>query len=229
MKIKKLIYHIILGISSIIINFQTAALAKPSCDFRGISIGDQLSQREIMEKLGFPKFILNPDLSLFEINGQPKEKIATILKDDGMFMAREELEMSVGPYCNENSCVVPAGINIGNNIPAYVYIAFDGKSKIKAIDLSFSYFNWGDVSELVRRKYGSNWEVNERDDFVLELKTKNITPVHITNIEYKELGTNGDTKCKIFGESVGFLFAYPKSVYGTIHGGFAIEKAYDDF
>jgi hypothetical protein len=102
------------------LSFASPSHAETPCDFKGISVGSRMSPAEIMSALGVSQYKTNPS----------KHYDMALVKKYGMIPAAEIEEWNIGPYCDDESCVVPYGIRVGNGngIPVQAFILFPRRS-----------------------------------------------------------------------------------------------------
>jgi hypothetical protein len=135
--------------------FASPLLAETACDFKGISIGNKMSQAQIMSALGVTHYKTNP---------APRPQ-SLALTEKYEFMAAGEIEDSeIGPYCSTTMCTVPFGVVVetSHSNPVRVDISFD-KGLITKVIVSFSETYWDEMLSIFDQKYGANWTTARSD------------------------------------------------------------------
>src|SRR5882724_2601943 len=85
--------------------FASSSHAETPCDFKGVSVGDKMISAEVMTALGVTKYKVNPPPFSW------KERHAVIEKY-GVVAASELADWDIGPHCNDDSCVIPYGVDV---------------------------------------------------------------------------------------------------------------------
>src|SRR5262245_31655092 len=88
--------------------FAAPAHAVVPCDFKGFSVGDEMTREQLMQQLGISKFKLDPKRSSFEETWPLQEKY-------GVIGAAEIEEEKIGSFCSEKSCTIPFGLTVGDD------------------------------------------------------------------------------------------------------------------
>lgn len=193
-----------------------------SCDFRGINVGDKMTPKEIMNKLGVSSFKINPKRpDIFQM--QP------LIDKHGFIPASEIIDWKIGPYCSNSSC--RASLNIGIDIPSSVFISFDPKNyQIQAIDVTINASNWEDLLEIIKKKYGQNWKSENSIIRISNLETKTAMNLDRQYLTHSSGGTNPKTKdqCSISANQYDIIFAHADPL-GLYHSVFEIKLISDNF
>lgn len=177
--------RIIVGISLVFV-IPTSCAAAP-CDFKGVSIGDKLTRKQLMAKLGIKHFKLDPDYTLW----RPAENDE---RQYGYIGARDIAMWRAGPICIADVCYVPFGVEMKAKVPASVEIVFAGDT-ITDIRVGFSSQYWEQIVPTLIQKYGLNRYVEKNPNYVIidDLTNKSVT-VNRTIIASKAGGLNEKTK-----------------------------------
>lgn len=196
--------------------FASPLLAETPCDFKGISVGNKMSQAELMAALGVTQYKMNP--ARRSLSDQSME---IAVKKYGLLAAGELEDWEIGPYCDETSCHIPYGIRVGNNdgIPVKVFISFH-EGLISGIDVSFSETSWDEMLPIFDQKYGADWNVERTDLPITNYETKEYNTVKRIVLEHGTNGTNRSTKdhCKIWATNFDIIFEHhdPLGAYQSL-------------
>jgi hypothetical protein len=180
-----------------------------------------MSPVEIMSALGVSQYTTKPhrpfDMALVERYGLPA--------------AAEIEEWNIGPFCDDDECVVPHGIRVGNadSIPIKATVSFqDGV--ITEIVVEFSETFWDEVVPIIDRKYGGDWKVDLEDMVVMNYENKKSQKVQRINLEHVTNGTNLSTKdrCKIWATNYDVFFEHHDS-FGPYHSEIVIQLISTNF
>ena len=212
--------QVVAGIS-FLFGISTCCAAAP-CDFRGVSVGDKLTQKQLMAKLGIKHFRLNP---------RPDLWLPT--KDDerryGYLGAQDVARWRVGPFCLLDACYIPYGVEIEAKVPAFVEIVYGGNDTITDIWVQFNSRYWEKVAPTLIQKYGLNWDAEKDHNFVIadEVTQKSVT-VDRTVITNKSGGVNDKTKghCEISAANYNAVFL-PHSRLGPYRSFLGIDMIQD--
>jgi hypothetical protein len=200
----------------------SASHAATPCDFKGISVGNNMTPPEIMSMLGVSKYKMNPTRPSFE-------EMKPLYDKYGLLPAAEIEDWNIGPYCAETYCEAPYGIVVGVDTPASVHVAFH-QGLVTEIDVSYSETYWDDILPVLNQKYGADWDV-EHDDMPITNIESNATSIlpritlnHATN------GTNQSTKdrCQIQATNLDIVFEH-HDAYGPYHSIFMIKLISKNF
>lgn len=189
-------------VSLALLLYCSAANAAPPCDFKGLSVGDKATPKQIMKRFGFDKYkdadeaqkIAHGDVA-YQAYLKRAEKV-------GLINAADEQDFHLGPACGRNYCRIPFGVTVGiESFPIRVglFIAFDKGGTIEAIDVSYDSLDWGAVLTLLNTKFGDDWRVEETPDITTDLETKKSEQVTVIVLTHKTFGINAKTgdKCSI--------------------------------
>ncbi len=202
--------------------FISNANATP-CDFKGINVGDKMSPKEIMDKLGVSKYKINPKRpELIEM--QP------LIDKHGFISASEIIDWNLGPYCAYDSCRIP-GVHIGIDIPSSVFVSFNPKSyQIQAIDVAINASNWDDLIEIIKRKYGENWKNENSVIRISNRETKTAMNLDRQSLIHASGGVNSKTKdhCAISAIQYDRIYTHADPL-GLYHSVFEIKLISDNF
>ena len=196
--------------------FSTATFAEPSCDFKGVSVGDKMTTEEVMRAFGITSFKNNPDIR--------SRDDQTLIDKFDIVAAAEIRDWNIGPYCrNDNigtSCRIPFGVSIGNNnTPVSVFIGFSD-DKVSSIGVAFNQNNWDDVKDMVNLKFGRNYKLERIPISIYDLPTKKFTSVVGENITYIEGGFNRKTndRCRLLAQEFDLIYTHhdPLGPYHSI-------------
>jgi hypothetical protein len=184
--------------------FASPLLAETPCDFKGISVGDKMSQAQLMSALGVTSYKTNPPTS-------PFEQMMALAKKYSMMVAAEMEDWEIGPYCNDTSCRVPYGVSVGNNngIPVKVDVSFD-KDLIIEIVVKFGEMFWDQMLPIFDEKYGADWTTERSHSVVTNYETKKARVAEIISMQHITNGTNPRTKdhCKISAVNIDLVFEH---------------------
>ncbi len=182
------------------------ALADAPCDFKGIAVGDVMTPKQIMSALGISNFKMNPEMpGLGEMH--------SLADKYGMVGASELVDWKTGPYCNDQSCRIPYGVQVGNKIPASVFVSFDQRSKqVQGVTVSINAAFWDDLVPIIKNKYVGRWD--EEQTVMPIAKWNNPKSARRINREiltHRTGGTNERTggKCRIFATNFDVIFEHP--------------------
>jgi len=176
--------------------------AQTPCDFKGLSVGDKMPPSQIMSKLGISKYKTNPKFDF------PLE----LTQKHGTVGAMELLESKIGPYCNDSSCQIPNNFKVGAGIDASVFVLFNSNTnQIQAVNVRTNTTYWSDLVEILKRKYGQKWVLEESDFAITNYHTDLKIPVQRYIMTHKTGGINpktGDT-CQISAVNYDYIFSHP--------------------
>ena len=202
----------------LLFSFATQSFAGVPCDFKGVSVGDKLPAPALMKKLGVSKYVVNPNKDDFKALMPQSEKY-------GLMASGEMIDWEIGPYCFKDHCKIPYGINIGDNIPASVFVSFDADThQIHAIDVAINSTYWEELIDLLKNKYGPNWNSFRTPSDITDLQTKHQLSlrgeilIHATGWENPET----KEKCKISGQEYNAIFTHHDRL-GPFHSMFEIK------
>lgn len=192
---------------------QVATAAAP-CDFKGLSVGDHFTPRQIMSHFGIATYTtIDPPQS----EEQKKAEFDAQLKRAkkvGLTNAAEEREEREGPACRPGYCRIPYGdVSVGNEpLPIQVgtFVAFDKTGMITEIDVSYDVISWGEVLELLNRKYEDNWQREDTQAVLTDYETKKTELRTVTSLTHRIPGTNRKTgdKCTITATSIDAIWLH---------------------
>ena len=167
--------------------FTNTSHAETPCDFKGISVGDKTTSAEIMAALGVTKYKMNPKFPSWE-ESQP------VIEKYGLAGSSELAEWDIGPYCDDASCRIPYGVNVGNNnTPVNVFVSLS-QSQITEIDVSFNAIYWDEILPILDKKYGHYWKVEHDPNVVItDIETKKSTMLERITLTHKRGGKNPKT------------------------------------
>lgn len=212
----------ILAYASILITM--CASAKTPCDFKGVSVGDQMTPAAIMAAFAVKSYKLNPAR-------QSIDRMLDLVHKYGLTAAGEIEDWKIGPACGIDYCRIPFGVSVGNdNLPVSVFVAFrDGR--ITAIDVFFNQLYWEEIRPILDKKYGSSWRVDRDPSFVItDLETKKSIQVESTRLTHQTNGTNpksGDT-CVLWALNYDMVFTHHDPL-GLFHSVFEIALVSKNF
>jgi len=115
-----------------------------------------MTPEQIMTTLGIAKYKTNPTINY------SGEQYYSLSEKYGMYSAIEVTKWKIGPYCNNSSCYIPYGVNVGvdGSIPVKISILFtEDQHQIYDIDVHFNSVFWDEIVPILNRKYGSLWEI----------------------------------------------------------------------
>ena len=196
--------------------------AETPCDFKGLSVGDRVTQQQAMAALGIKKFKIDPKRISFDERLKNSEKFS-------MVPALEMEEWDIGPFCVSDACRIPSGVDVGYQIPVSVYIAFD-KNLITEIDVAFGRSDWESVASMLRQKYGKSWKVDTNSIYVLDYPTKESSLLERISWMHPSGGVNPKTKdgCQIWANNLDLIFTHQDPL-GQYHGNFIIKLISKNF
>ena len=187
-------------------------------------MGDRMDPAAIMAAYGVTTYKVNPPRPSFQ------ERRPTIEKY-GIVPAGELWEWDVGPFCDETSCRIPYGVDVGNDrIPVNVLVAFR-HGQITEIDVSFGTLYWDEIVPILKRKYGTQWNVERDPDMVItDLETKKHTVLERITLTHKTGGKNAKTNdsCQIWATNLDIIFQH-HDVLGPFHSIFVIKLISTNF
>jgi len=200
--------------------------ASAPCDFKGISVGDKMTGPEVMKKLGVSMYSTNPKVPSLD------EQIS-ITEKYGPIASAEIVDEGIGPFCTSLMCKIPYGIYVGDNIPASVYIFFDEKNhQIQAIDIAVNSSNWDDLFQILKKKYGASWTVENVKMDISDFKDKGKNSIIVDRviITHKTGGKNSKTQdsCEMFGTNYDGIFTH-NSRLGVYQSNFEIKLISTNF
>jgi len=198
-----------------LLSIASPCLAAP-CDFKGISVGERISKKQIFKKLGIKNFKLERGGDYVV---ERKEDVAAY----GHLGATELALWRAGTICMESACSIPVGVEIEKNIPASVLILYGGNDLVTDIRVNFSVKHWKTVFPKLTQKYGVAWEEQKEDRFVIEdQKSGKSLTVDRTLRSQKGRGTNPKTKarCEIYATDYDSMFIHhnPLGPYQSFFG-----------
>jgi hypothetical protein len=190
-----------------------AANAAAPCDFKGLSVGDKATPREIMKHLGIDKFKSGPDKETQAEHDAAFDALMKRADIVGSSNATEERDLKRGPYCDSDYCQIPYGVSVGNSsnpIGVGVFVGFDKSGMVEEIDVSYDWLNWDEVLELLNNKYGDNWRVENDPMPITNFETKKTVTVTRTTLTHRTLGQNAKTgdKCSLTASSHDIIFEH---------------------
>lgn len=203
--------------------FATPSRAETPCDFKGISVGNKMTQAEIMSALGVTTYKTNPVRPSFEESFPAVQKL-------GLIPAAELEDWNIGPYCVESFCRVPYGVAVGNNnMPVNVFVSFRG-GLITEIDVSFSETYWDEIRPILDQKYGGDWSIDRVDMPITNYETKKNTMRERISLNHISNGTNRSTKdrCQLWATNLDIVFEH-HDAYGPYHSLFVIKLISKNF
>lgn len=190
--------------------------AAATCDFKGLSVGDRMTQTSAMAALGITKFKTEPKRRTWDQQEKTIEKY-------GMVAAAEIETWGIGPFCETGVCWIPYGVDVGQNVPASVMIAFE-KDLITNIEVEFGTSYWTDIAPVLSQKYGADWKVElDSEMTVTDLETKKSIRVDRINWTHRSGGFNPKTKdhCQISATNYDSVFTHHDPL-GPYHAIFSI-------
>jgi hypothetical protein len=195
----------------LVMEFPAARAATP-CDFKGLSVGNHMTPRQIMQHFGIRNF----STEAIGAHQSPKEAAASMrrMKAVGIMNEMEEEEFRRGPSCGPTSCVIPYGfVGVGNEPYATmvgVSVFFDSQGRITATDIVFDKSEWDTVRELINTKYGDDWEETNSQDVTSDYEKKKSWLDTVTILKHRRFGTNRKTgdQCKISVVSRDVVFVH---------------------
>lgn len=201
-----------------------ASGAETPCDFKGVSVGDKMSPSQLMTAFGVTQYKINPKRRSFD------ERLSSA-KKYGIIPSGEAENWKIGPYCDDNSCVIPGRIGIGNsNTPTSVHVAFRN-GQIIEIDVSFGQVNWDEIVPILKGKYGTQWK-EERDPamVITDIETKKSVMVERITLTHRRGGVNGKTRdtCEIWASNYDIVH-YHHDPLGAFHSVFVIRLVSKNF
>jgi len=137
-----------------------------SCAFMGISVGDKITQKEVMKHLGVKKYKFDShgaQLSQLIQSADPKLDRATAI---------EIAKWRYGAYCTENLCNVPFGTKIGNEIEASTEVLIEA-GEVTNIRVQFNNKDWKKVTKYLIAEYGNSWDVSNEPNFEITDQANN--------------------------------------------------------
>jgi hypothetical protein len=203
---------IIVGIS-FLFGISTYCAAAP-CDFKGVSVGDKLTQKQLMAKLGIKHFKLNPNPDLWRSTENDERWY-------GYLGARDLARWRVGPFCLTDVCYIPFGVEIEAKIPSSMEIIFGENDTIADIQVQFNSQYWEQVAPTLIQKYGLNWNDEKDHNFVItdDISKKSVT-LDRTIIANKSGDVNDKTKgrCAISATNYDSIFLHhdPLGAYQSV-------------
>jgi hypothetical protein len=203
--------------------FANAAIAETPCDFKGLSVGDRMSPAEAMSTLGISKYKVNPKFPPF------MQQVPNIDKY-GPAAAGELLNWKIGPYCDGKSCVIPYGVEIGNeNIPTSVFVAIN-QGRVTEIDVSFGAIFWDEILPILNNKYGNFWNIENDKLGISDYGSNRYVYFDRVDLTHKLGGRNPKTKdrCEIFATSYDEIFTHHDPL-GKYHSIFIIRLVSKNF
>lgn len=204
--------------------FSSNANAEVPCDFKGVSVGDKLTPAEFMKKLGIKKYVLNPKIPEYA-----QQRL--LIEKHGLISASEIAEWKTGPYCDNDSCRIPSGVMVGDNIPASIFVSMDSESHlIKAIQVSINSLHWDELVGIIKRKYGKTWKLEVEPMLITDYATKESETFQRQSLTHLNGGTNYKTKssCTLFASKYDLVFTHADPL-GTYHSYFEIKLISDNF
>jgi len=183
------------------LSFSTLAYCLPSCDFMGISVGDEITEQQIMNKLEIKNYkIRNSD-------NWNDDRFKFIKNTCGTshVICRELIDEIEGNYCDPDGCNIVSGLIIGNNIKAQASFLFDKSFKpswkfeylmngtekrIKLITVSFNLEHWNEAKKIIIEKYGNDWKTEKWLQHLSDGKSGNTIYVDEEEITHNKNGYN---------------------------------------
>lgn len=214
----------ILLILSLLFITNNVYAAIPSCDFKGISVGDKIEIPDAMKKLGVKNYKMNP----VRPNFQELEKK---IEQHGLMGANEIVDNDIGAFCTDTVCKINQTI-IGNNIPASVFILFNDKSKIiQAIEVTVNQSYWNDLITIVKNKYKGTWTKESSSIHIANYKTNKGSLLDREEYKLKTAAKNFKTNdsCEMSAIEHDIIFEHPSNHLGLYHSIFDIELISNNF
>lgn len=153
------------------------------------------------------------------------------LQKYGMMGAFEVINWDIGPYCENNACVIPYGVTIGDGIPASVEVSLNNEShKVKSISVTFNSFYWEDFSKILMKKYGSSWSSEHSPLFIHEFHSKE-KPLEVEQeiLTHNTGGKNPKSKdtCELTATNYDIIYTHGDPL-GAFHSIFQINLISDN-
>ena len=202
----------------LLLSFATQSFAGVPRDFKGVSVGDKLPAAALMKKLGVSKYVVSPNKDDFKARLAQSEKY-------GLMASGEVMDWENGSYCCKDHCKIPHGINIRDNIPAFVFVSFDADTQhIHAIDGAISSTYSEELVDLLKNKYGPNWNSFRTPSDKTDLQMKHQVSLRGGVLIHATGGENPETKekCKISGQEYDAIFTHHDPL-GPFHSMFEIK------
>ena len=190
-------------------------------NWRSVSVGSKMSPAEIMSALGISHYETNP----------PRSFDQALIEKYGIMAAADIERENIGPFCDDELCIVPYGIGVGtaNHIPVKAAVSFhDGQ--ITEIVVSFGKTYWDEMVPIFDEKYGADWKVEREYTVVTDFETKKGHVVQGIFLQHLSNGTNRSTKdhCKIWASSVDMVFEH-HDAFGPYHSEIVIQLISKNF
>jgi hypothetical protein len=190
------------------------------CDFKGVSVGDKMTREQLMQRLGIAKFKLDPaEQSLVDLS---------LAKKYSAIPAGEIQYEKTGPFCSYTFCSIPYGLTVGNDsIPVKVSASFKN-GIVSEIDVSFSMSSWDKVFYIIKKKYGSDWDIQRRPTVVMDYQTKKVMKLELISATHRYGGRNSLTNdsCRLRAQNIDLIFEHHDSL-GPLHSVFWIKRERD--
>lgn len=204
--------QVIVGISLLLAG--ATCIAAAPCEFNGVSIGDKLTRKQLMAKLGVKHFKLNPGPDVWLPTKDEESQY-------GYLGAKDLARWRTGPFCLADVCYIPFGIEIETKIPASMEITYGENNTIADIQVRFNSKYWEQVAPVLVQKYGLDWDAEKNHNFVIsdDITQKSVT-VDRTIIANKSGGVNEKTKgrCAISASNYDSIFWHrdPLGAYRSV-------------
>lgn len=183
-----------------------------------------MTSADVMVALGVTKYKTDPKFPSWE-ERQP------VIHKYGLAESTELAEWDIGPYCDDTSCRIPYGVNVGNNnTPVNVLVSFS-QSQITEIDVSFNEIYWNEILPILDKKYGHYWEVDHDTNMVItDIETKKSTMLERISLTHKKGGKNPKThdSCQIWATNLDTIFQH-HDPNGPFHSVFVIKLVSKNF
>jgi hypothetical protein len=187
-------------------------------------VGDKATQASLMASFGIKSYKLNP-------KPWDSDRQLALGKKYGMTAAVEIEDWDTGPACDANTCRIPFGVGVGNdNTPVSVFVSFAG-GRITEIDVSFNEINWDEITPLLDKKYGANWQVERDPNFLItDFETNKSVTFERVTMTHRPDGRNpktGDT-CNIWAVNYDVIFQHHDPL-GSYQSVFVIKLVSNNF
>ena len=211
-------------LTSILLTTSISVFANDECSFKGVRIGDKLSPKDLMKKLGIQKYTLNP-IFLNVLENKHQE----LFNKYGPQSIEIEYD-GIGPFCERNHCVIPNKLKVGN-VPINLSILFNEEKEISSISIEFQSHSWDEIKKDLFRKYGNSWTFEKMEMGIAPFdEPKKTMMVTREILEHKSGGLNysNSFKCEVRATNYDIIFQHGNRL-GLYHGVIDIEKMSEGF
>jgi hypothetical protein len=178
--------------------FVTNCAYSASCTFMGISVGDKITQKEVMKQLGVKKY-------KFDTHGA---QLSQLIQSANPKLDRtgdiELAKWKYGAYCTENLCNVPFGIKIGNEIEASAEVLIEA-GEVTDIRVQFNNKDWNRFTKNLIVEYGNSWNIWNEPNFAITDEISN-RKVVVDRTFYKY--SNPNAQCQMSATNFDSMFLH---------------------